>query len=121
MVLSGSARYREYCSGPSVSLDADTASGSVFATDPLATPVSTPIVAVVIAVVIAVTVEVKRIEQVADSRHVAWHVDVIIALFRVGQIVAAAVTERRMKPPVPFHEFHERGMLVVDVADMAAG
>src|SRR5262249_18730575 len=82
---------------------------------------STPIVSVVIAVVATLTVEVKHVEQIADGRHVARNVGVTIIVFRIGQIVAAAVTERGTKLPVPFNEFHKRGMLVIDVADMASG
>lgn len=65
------------------------------------------------------SVKVKHVEQVADSRHVARHVG-ISALIRIEQIIAAAIAESGVEHPVPFHEFHERGMLVVGVADMAA-
>ena len=64
--------------------------------------------------------EVKQIEQVADGRHVARHVGVVV-LIRIGQIIPAAIAELGVEHPVPFDEFHERGMLAIGVADMAAG
>src|SRR5580704_19625820 len=39
---------------------------------------------------------------------------------RIGQIIAAARRQRGVKLPVPFDEFHDRGMLVIDVADTTA-
>src|SRR5215472_16868598 len=80
---------------------------------------STLIVSVVITFL--VTFEVKHVKEVADGWHVARHVDVIVVVFRIGQIVAATITERGGKHPVPFNEFHEGGMLVIGVTDMAAG
>ena len=64
--------------------------------------------------------EIEHIEQVSDSRHVRWHVRIVIVNLRITQIVSAAVAERSIEHPVPFDEFHERGMLAVDVADTAA-
>ena len=74
-------------------------------------------------IVVVAMVEVEHIEQVADRRHVAWHISVLTVLailFRIRQVIAAAVAERGIQNPVPFNEFHERGMLVIGVADMAA-
>jgi hypothetical protein len=65
-------------------------------------------------------VKIEHVEQVADGRHVVRHVRVG-ALNRIGQVIAAAIAESGVEHPVPFHEFHERGMLTVGVADMAAG
>lgn len=67
-----------------------------------------------------ITVEVKHIEQIANGRHVAWNVVIITVHFRVGQVIAAAIAEFCIQHPVPFHEFHKRGMLVIGVTDMAA-
>lgn len=65
------------------------------------------------------SVKVEHVEQVADGGHVARHVG-MGALIRIGQIIAAPIAEGGVEHPVPFHEFHERGVLVVNVADMAA-
>jgi hypothetical protein len=68
-------------------------------------------------------VKVEQVEQVADGRHVARDIGLVAAgvLNGIGQVVAAAVAERSAEQPVPFDELHERGMLAIDVADMAAG
>jgi len=66
------------------------------------------------------SVKVKHVEQIADSRHVARHVGVS-ALIRIGKVIATAIAESGVQHPIPFHEFHERGVLVINVADMAAG
>src|SRR5258705_8929598 len=65
-------------------------------------------------------VEIEQVEQVANGRHVGWHVRIAIVKPRIGEIVAAAVAERGIEHPVPFNELNERGMLCVDVADMTA-
>jgi hypothetical protein len=73
---------------------------------------------------LVLNVKVKHVEQVADGRHVARHVARHVsvgALNRIGQVIAAAIAERGVEHPVPFHKFHEGGMLIVDVADMTAG
>src|SRR6266481_1993436 len=64
--------------------------------------------------------EIEQVEQVANGRHVGWHVRIVIVKPRIGQIVAAAVAERGIEHPVPFNELNERGVLGVDVADMTA-
>ncbi len=64
--------------------------------------------------------EIEQIEQVPDSRHIARHVGWAV-LNGIGQVIATAVAERGIEHPVPFNELHERGMLAVYVADMAAG
>ena len=64
-------------------------------------------------------VEVKHVEQVADGRHVLRYIR-LSALIRIGQVIAAAITESSVEHPVPLDEFHERGVLVVSVVDMAA-
>src|SRR5271169_4734924 len=69
---------------------------------------------------IVMMIEVKQIEQVADGRHVARHVGVVPMLLGIGQVIAAPVAERAIEHPVPFDEFHERGMLTIDMANMAA-
>src|SRR5215472_18045194 len=71
-----------------------------------------------ISTLIVYVLEVKHVEEVADGRHVERHVDVVVVVFRIWQIVAATVTELRGKHPVPFDEFHERGMLVIGVANV---
>src|SRR5262245_48860193 len=79
-----------------------------------------PIIIASFAIAITVAIEVEHIEQVADRRHVARHIGVVVML-RVGEVVAAARCQLLLEPPVPLDEFHERGMLVVDVADAPAG
>src|SRR6266705_5323622 len=64
--------------------------------------------------------EIEQVEQVANRRHVGWDVRIVTVKLRIGQIVAAAVAERRVEHPVPFNEFDERGVLGVNVADMTA-
>src|SRR5580692_151436 len=75
-------------------------------------------------------VKIEQIEQVADGRHVLRDVGMvsivlvavpsIIVLNRIGQVVATAVAERCIEHPIPFNKLHERRMLAIDVADMAA-
>jgi hypothetical protein len=60
---------------------------------------------------IVMVIEVEQIEQVADGRHVARHVGVVV-LTRIGQ--------RGIEHPVPFNKLYKRGMLAISVADMAA-
>ncbi len=62
----------------------------------------------------------EQVEQVSDRRHVARHVRIVRLRQRIGEIVAATRAERSAELPVPLDEFHEGGMLVVDVAYMAA-
>ena len=64
-------------------------------------------------------IKVEQIEQIADGRHVARHVRAVV-LNGIGQVIATAVAERGIEHPVPFDELHERGVLAIDVADMAA-
>ena len=70
---------------------------------------------------LAMRIEVEQVEQVADGRHVARRMGVVAILLGIGQVVAAAVAERGVEHPVPFDELHEGGVLVIDVADVAAG
>jgi hypothetical protein len=65
-------------------------------------------------------IQIKQIEQVADGGHVGWDVGIVFVKSRIGQIVAAAIAERGVEHPIAFDEFHERGMLGIDVADMAS-
>ena len=75
--------------------------------------------------------KVEQVEQIADGRHVARYiglatagtitVGVVTGLDGIGQVIAAAETERGIEPPVPFDELDEGGMLVIGVADNAAG
>ena len=69
-------------------------------------------------IVIAV-IEIEHVEQVADRRHVDGDVVVVITHARVRQVVAAAVAQLA-EMSVAFDELHERGILAVDVRDMAA-
>lgn len=70
---------------------------------------------------VVVTIKVEQVEQVPNGRHVPGNVQIVIVIThaRIGQIVTAAGAERGVEHPVPFDEFHERRMLVIDVADMA--
>jgi len=52
-------------------------------------------------------------------RHVVRHVG-SCGLYRIRQIVAAAIAERAAQHPIAFNEFDERGMLAINVADMTA-
>src|SRR5262249_33453821 len=81
--------------------------------------VSTRSVIAVLALVV-VPIEVEQVEQIADGRHVARHIGIVVVLLRVGKVVAAARGQLGVELPVALHELHERGMLVVDVADVAA-
>ena len=63
--------------------------------------------------------EIKQIEQVANRRHVPRHIGMAV-LHWIRQVIPAAIAERGIKHPVSFDELHERGMLAIDVADMAA-
>jgi Asp/Glu/hydantoin racemase len=65
-----------------------------------------------------VMIEVEHVEQVANGRHVARDIGVITILYRIGKIIAASVAEFGIEHPVPFDEFHERGVLIVAVTDM---
>ena len=71
---------------------------------------------------VIVTIKVEQVEQVPNGRHVPRNVQIVVIIThaRIGQIVAAAGAEGGMEHPVPFDEFDERRMLVIDVADMAA-
>src|SRR6266403_3916226 len=64
--------------------------------------------------------EAEQVEQVADGRHVARHIGVVVVLHRIGQIVTTALAQRAAELPVPFDELHKRGMFVVHVADVPA-
>src|ERR1700674_2533342 len=66
------------------------------------------------------TTEAEQVEQVADGRHVARHVGVVVVLHRIGQIVTTALAQRAAELPVAFDELHERGMFIVHVADVPA-
>src|SRR5579862_3935700 len=75
-------------------------------------------------VVIVIVIEVEQIKEIADRGHVMRYIIIRIAIMtldRVGQIVAAPIAERLVELPVPLDELHERGMLVIDVADVTAG
>ena len=63
--------------------------------------------------------EIEHIEQVADCRHIDGNIGIVIVGTRIGQVIAAAAGELA-ETPVAFHKFHERGMLVIDVADLTA-
>ena len=73
-----------------------------------------------ILVSVAMVIEIEQVEQVSNRRHVARHVRVPV-LNGIGQVIAAAVAERRIEHPVAFDKLHERGMLAINVTDMAAG
>src|SRR5262245_1544685 len=81
------------------------------------------LVAVAPPVIVSVAVvKVEHIEQVADRRHVLRHivrVVVVVPVPRVGQVIAAARGQLLLDQPVALDELHERGVLVVDVADAA--
>src|SRR5689334_22829345 len=58
-------------------------------------------------IVIVIATEVEHVEQIADRRHVARHVIVgvaVIAVHRVGQVVAATRRKRGAELPVAFDE-----------------
>ena len=61
---------------------------------------------------IVMVIEVEQIEQVADGRHVARHVGVVV-LTRIGQVIEAAVAQRGIEHPVPFDKLYKRGMLAI--------
>ena len=63
----------------------------------------------------------EQIEEVSDRRHVSWHVDVVAVLDRIGQVVPAARAQGGSELPVALDEFHERGVLIVSMADAPAG
>src|SRR5580700_862132 len=62
-----------------------------------------------------VMTEVEQVEQVADGRHVARYIGVVVILDGIRQVVATAPAECAVELPVAFDELHERGMLVVHV------
>jgi hypothetical protein len=69
----------------------------------------------VTAIAVAMMVEIKQIEEIADSRHIARDIRiVVVVLLRVGQIVAAAPGHRGVQFPVALDELHEGRMFVVD-------
>ena len=72
--------------------------------------------------VLVVPIKVEQVKQIPDGRHVPGNVLIVVIIIHawIGKIVAAASAERGMEHPVPFDEFHERRMLVVDMANMAA-
>src|SRR5207237_7730845 len=61
-----------------------------------------------------------QVEHVADGRHVAWYIAVVLVLHGIGQVVTTASAQRAGKLPVALDELHERGMLAVHVADVPA-
>ena len=78
------------------------------------------LVSVVVMVAVVALVKIEQVEEVADGGHVGWDVGIVVLKPRIGQIVSAAAAERSVEPPVAFDEFHERGVLGIDVADVAA-
>src|SRR6266853_6974726 len=52
----------------------------------------------------ALMTEAEQVEQVADGRHVARHIGVVVVLHRIGQIVTTALAQRAAEPPVAFDE-----------------
>ena len=79
-------------------------------------------VVVVVVIVVVVLVEVEQVEQVADRRHVARDVAASSSLscFGFGRLSRLRVAERGVELPVALDELHERRVLIVDVADVAA-
>src|SRR6516164_8704049 len=74
--------------------------------------------------VIAAPVELKHVEQVADGWHVVRDIVVEIAVIHlqwIGQVVATARRQLLVELPVSLDELNERGVLVIGMADMAAG
>jgi hypothetical protein len=73
----------------------------------------------VVCSLVFVLVEPEQIKQIADGRHVEWNVRVLRVHDGIGEVVAAAVGER-LEPPVTLDELHDRSMVGVGVADVAA-
>src|SRR6516165_9280480 len=68
--------------------------------------------------------EVEEVEEVPDGGHVARRVGVggvVWVLHGVQKVVATALAEFFPQHPVALDELHDRGVLVVDVADVPAG
>src|SRR5579862_142951 len=84
---------------------------------PLTTLALSPIV---IVIMIVMRSEVEEVKQVANGGHVAWNI-LVVVLNGIGEVVAAAEAESGVEHPVSFDELHDRGVLVISVADMAAG
>src|SRR5260370_18595589 len=72
-----------------------------------------------IALEVRLAVEIERIPQIVERRHVGRHVDIALLHLWVRKIVAAAVRER-LKLPVALDELQQRDMVGVAVIDSAA-
>src|ERR1700686_1633183 len=48
---------------------------------------------------------VEQVEQVADGRHVAGHIGVVVVLHRIGQVVTTALAECAAQLPVASMNF----------------
>jgi nitrite reductase/ring-hydroxylating ferredoxin subunit len=71
------------------------------------------------ALVIVGAVEVEHVEQIADRRHVARYIQVVVVRHRTGQPIAAAGGGRLETPALD--EFQHRGLIAVGVDDNDAG